>query len=175
MDNEYFTLWLTGRPCSGKTTIAEALEKKLRDEGLPVAHLDGDDVRKGLCSDLGFSKEDRNENLRRIGHVSKLFNRKGNYVLASFVSPLEEYREMLDGIIDNFKLVYVNAPLEECIKRDVKGMYAKALKGEMKGFTGIGKNAPFEEPKRADLVVYTDREKLEESVERVYWRFFENR
>lgn len=172
MDNEYFTLWLTGRPCSGKTTIAEALEKKLKVEEFPVAHLDGDDVRKGLCSDLGFSKEDRNENLRRIGHVSKLFNRKGNYVLASFVSPLEEYREMLDGIIDNFKLVYVNASLDECIKRDVKGMYAKALKGEMPGFTGVDSKAPFEEPKNADFTVYTDKESLDESVERIYRRFF---
>jgi adenylylsulfate kinase len=170
MKDKYFTLWLTGLPCSGKTTIAEELEKKLKKEGFPVAHLDGDDVRRGLNSDLGFSKEDRHENLRRIGYVSELFNQKGNYVIASFVSPLEEYRALLKDTISDFKLVYVNTPLEECVKRDVKGMYAKALRGEMKGFTGI--DAPFEEPKDAGLIVYTKEESLQESVEKIYQKFF---
>ena len=168
--DKYFTLWLTGLPCSGKTTIAKELEKKLKKKGVAIAHLDGDDVRKGLNSDLGFSTKDRHENLRRVGHVSELFNQKGNYVIASFVSPLEEYRFLLKNTIQNMKLVYVKAPIEECIKRDVKGMYARAMDGEIKDFTGI--SAPFEEPKNPDLVVYTDEESVKESVEKIYREFW---
>lgn len=166
-----YTIWFTGRPCSGKTTIAEKLLTKLKEKGLQVAHLDGDIVRKGLCSDLGFSKEDRKENLRRIAHLCEIFNKEGIIVLATFVSPTNNDRELISSIISECKFVYVNASLEECEKRDVKGMYAKARKGEIKSFTGLHEDAPFEEPLNFELELNTEKESLEESVEKVFILF----
>ncbi len=147
------TLWLTGLPCSGKTTLAKRLKEELDNRGYKAVCLDGDDVRGQLNSDLGFSAEHRRENLRRIAHVAKLFNRNGNFVIASFVSPTNEYRNMVKGVIGNFKLVYLKCPAGICEKRDVKGMYKKARRGEIKEFTGV--SAPFEEPENADIVVDT--------------------
>ena len=148
------TLWLTGLPCSGKTTIAKRVKEELDNRGYKAVSLDGDDVRGKLNADLGFSEEDRNENLRRIAHVAKLFNENGNFVIASFVSPTNEYRSMVKEIIGNFKLVYVKCSVKTCEKRDTKGMYKKARQGEIKDFTGI--SAPFEEPDGADIVIDTE-------------------
>jgi adenylylsulfate kinase len=120
------TIWLFGLPCSGKTTIAKQLIK-----GVKSIHLDGDIVRATLCSDLGFSPEDRMINIRRIAQVCQILNEQGITCTCSFVTPLESHREALRGIIDNLQLVYVNCPLDDCIERDVKGMYKKAKTGEI--------------------------------------------
>src|SRR5687767_12966357 len=129
------TLWLTGRPCAGKTTIAKRLREELARLGLPTASLDGDDVRGRLNADLGFSDKDRRENLRRVGHVAQLFNDNGIFVIATFVTPTNEMRDLVRGIVSNFKLCYVNCSPKLCEERDVKGMYKKARKGEIKEFT----------------------------------------
>lgn len=163
------TIWFTGRPCSGKTTIAKRLEQELKKRGLQVAHLDGDDVRRKLNADLGFSHEDRKENLRRIAYVSDLFNKKGNHVIASFVSPENDLREMIREVIQDMHLVYINCSLEEAEKRDVKGMYAKARRGEIKNFTGI--DAPFEIPINPDLVIDTVNNNVETCVKQIIEKF----
>lgn len=159
------TLWLTGLPCAGKTTLAKRIKQELDNRGYKAVHLDGDDVRCKLNADLGFTADDRKENLRRVAHVARLFNENGNFVIASFVSPTNEFRQMVRDIIVNFKLVYVNCSLETCEQRDVKGMYKKARSGEIKQFTGI--SAPFEEPTTADIVVDTENNCLEDCVRQV--------
>jgi len=148
------TLWITGLPCSGKTTLAKRIKEELDNRSYRTIHLDGDDVRGKLNADLGFSAEDRKENLRRVAHIAKLFNENGNFVIASFVSPSNQLRQMVAGIIGNFKLVYARCSLETCEKRDVKGMYKKARSGEIQEFTGV--SAPFEEPDNGRIVVDTD-------------------
>ena len=160
-----FTLWFTGLPCSGKTTISNIVEKELKERGLNVEALDGDELRKNLSKDLGFSKKDRDTHIRRIGFISKLLSRNGVATLAAFVSPYREVRDHLRSEIENFVEVYVRCPVDECIKRDVKGMYKKALAGEIKNFTGI--SDPYEEPLSPELVVETDKESPEESAQRV--------
>ena len=134
-------LWFTGLSGSGKSTIAEALEKRLFNEGFFVQVLDGDNTRTGLCNNLGFSLDDRKENIRRISEVSKLFIDSGIICINSFVSPTIDIRSLAKEIIgeDNFIEIYVNAPLEVCEERDVKGLYKKARSGEIKGMTGIEK------------------------------------
>jgi adenylylsulfate kinase len=159
------TLWLTGLPCSGKTTLSKRLKDELNNRGFKIVHLDADDIRGKLNADLGFSPEDRKENLRRIAYVSKLFNENGNFVVTSFVSPTNEYRKMIKEIIGNVKLVFVKCSLETCEKRDVKGMYKKARNGEIKDFTGV--SAPFEEPFDADIVVDTERNSIEDCVKEI--------
>lgn len=159
------TLWLTGLPCSGKTTLSKRLKEELENRGFKAVHLDADDIRSTLNADLGFSPQDRLENLRRIAHVSKLFNENGNFVITSFVSPTNEYRKMVREIIGNFKLVYVKCSLETCAQRDVKGMYKKARSGEIKEFTGV--SAPFEEPGDADVVVDTQNSSIEDCVKKI--------
>ena len=159
------TVWFTGLPCCGKTTIADRVAEILKAEGKKVERLDGDIVRKGLTSDLGFSKEDRNENIKRVTFVAKLLTRNEVIVLATFVSPYEERRKKTREEIGEFMLVYVKAPVEVCMERDVKGMYRKALAGEIKNFTGV--DDPYEEPESPELVVETDKETLEESVQKV--------
>jgi len=159
------TLWLTGLPCAGKTTIAKRLKEELDNRGYNTTHLDGDDVRGALSKDLGFSPEDRKENLRRIAHVARLFNKNGTFAIASFISPTNDLRSMIKGIIENFKLVYVKCALEECEKRDVKGMYKRARKGEIEQFTGV--SAPFDEPVNPDIVVDTQKYNLEECVKEI--------
>ncbi|MFH1655279.1 MAG: adenylyl-sulfate kinase [Candidatus Omnitrophota bacterium] len=156
------TLWLTGLPCSGKTTLSKRLKAELDNRGFSAVHLDADDLRNKLNADLGFSVEDRRENLRRVSHVAKLFNDNGNFVIASFVSPTDEYREMAREIIGNFKLAYLKCSLKACEERDVKGMYKKARNGEIKEFTGV--SAVFEEPSNADIVVDTENHGIEECV-----------
>jgi adenylylsulfate kinase len=159
------TVWFTGLPCSGKTTIADKVAKILKKKGKRVERLDGDIVRKSLTNDLGFTKEDRDENIKRVTFVSKLLTRNGVIVLATFVSPYEERRRITRDEIGSFMEVYVRCPINVCIERDVKGMYQKALKGEISNFTGI--DDPYEEPKNPDLILDTDGETIEESVQKV--------
>lgn len=159
------TLWLTGLPCSGKTTIAKRLKEELDNRGFKTVHLDADDIRNKLNADLGFSPLDRKENLRRVAYVAKLFNDNGNFVIASFVSPNDEYRKMVKEIIGNFKLVFVKCSPEACEKRDVKGMYKKARTGEIKDFTGV--TAPFEVPIDAEIIIDTERSSVEECVQEI--------
>lgn len=159
------TVWFTGLPCSGKTTIADKVAEILKEKNLKVERLDGDIVRKGLTSDLGFSKEDRAENIKRVTFVAKLLTRNDVTVLATFVSPYIDRRQKTREEIGDFIEVYVRCSVEECIKRDVKGMYKKALAGEIKGFTGI--DDPYEAPPKPELIVDTDVETLDESVQKV--------
>jgi adenylyl-sulfate kinase len=159
------TVWFTGLPCSGKTTIANEVADALRKRELKVERLDGDIVREQLTSDLGFSREDRDENIKRVTFVAKLLTRNNVIVLATFVSPYRERRNKSRKEIGDFLEVYVKCPVEECIKRDVKGMYKKAIEGEIKGFTGI--DDPYEEPIYPDLVLETHKETVEESAYKV--------
>jgi adenylylsulfate kinase len=156
------TLWFTGLPCSGKTTLAKRLKEELDNRGYRTVHLDGDDVRKGLNKDLKFSDEDRLENLRRVAHVARLFNENNNFVVSSFVTPTNRMRNMVKKIIgSNIKLCYVKCSLKVCEQRDTKGLYKKARAGEIKDFTGI--SSPFEEP-TTDLVIDTEYGDVEECV-----------
>lgn len=157
-------LWLTGLSGSGKSTLAIALERELHRRGLLCRILDGDNIRSGINNNLGFSAEDRIENIRRIAEVGKLFVDTGIITIAAFISPTNDLRQMASRIIgaDSFLEVYVSTPLEECEKRDVKGLYAKARRGEIKNFTGI--SAPFEAPLHPALSLDTSKLTLEEAV-----------
>ena len=159
------TIWFTGLSGSGKTTIRMALEQKLRDRGLKVEVLDGDIVRQNLTKGLGFSKEDRDENIRRVGFVSNLLTRNGVIVMVSAISPYRAVRDEVRERIGDFIEVYANAPLEVCEERDVKGLYKKARSGEIKQFTGI--SDPYEAPLNPEVECRTDLESLEESTEKV--------
>ncbi len=161
-DAKGFTLWFTGLPCSGKSAVADRVAEILRGRGLRVERLDGDIVRQDLTRDLGFSKEDRDENIRRVTFVAKLLTRNGVAVLTSFISPYRNVRARSRREIGNFLEVYVKCALEECIRRDVKGMYEKAMRGEIKEFTGV--SDPYEEPENPEILLQTDKETLEESV-----------
>ena len=164
-DQRGFTAWFTGLPCSGKTTIADVVAERLKERGYRVERLDGDIVRKGLTSDLGFSKEDRDENIKRVTFVAKLLTRNGVAVLATFVSPYRSRRAKTREEIGEFVEVYTRTPVEVCIERDVKGMYKKALAGEISNFTGV--DDPYEEPLDPELALDTDKESIEESVGKV--------
>lgn len=160
-------IWFTGLSGSGKSTIAIALERELQQRGLLCRILDGDNIRSGINNNLGFSAEDRVENIRRIAEVGKLFVDTGIITLAAFISPNNEIREMAAGIIgkEDFLEIYVSTPLEECERRDVKGLYAKARRGEIKNFTGI--SAPFEAPAHPVLSLDTSKLSLKESVDQL--------
>lgn len=157
-------LWFTGLSGSGKSTVAIALERELHKRGLLCRILDGDNIRMGINANLGFSEEDRRENIRRVAEVAKLFVDTGIITIAAFVSPTEELRQLAENIIgkDDFKEIFISTPIEECERRDVKGLYARARRGEVKNFTGI--SAPFEAPKHPALSIDTSRMPLEESV-----------
>jgi adenylyl-sulfate kinase len=163
-----FTLWFTGLPCSGKSVVADRVAEILREKGLKVERLDGDIVRQSLTRDLGFSKEDRDENIRRVTFVAKLLTRNGVAVLTSFISPYREIRAHARKEIGNFVEVYVRCPVEVCMKRDVKEMYRKAIAGEIKEFTGV--SDPYEEPLDPEILLETDREPVEESAGKVIQR-----
>ncbi len=163
-DQKGVTLWFTGLPCSGKSAIADIVAEKLKAQGLRAERLDGDIVRQDLTRDLGFSKADRDENIRRVTFVAKLLARNGVAVLVSFISPYREMRDRARQQIRNFVEIYVKCPVEVCAKRDVKGMYQKAMRGEIKEFTGV--NDPYEEPLRPELILETDKETLDQSVEK---------
>lgn len=160
-------VWFTGLSGSGKSTIAIALERELHQRGLLCRILDGDNIRSGINNNLGFSEADRVENIRRIAEVSKLFVDTGIITIAAFISPSNDIREMAADIIgrDDFVEVYVSTPIEECERRDVKGLYAKARRGEIKNFTGI--SAPFEAPEHPALTLDTSVLSLEESVHKL--------
>lgn len=159
------TIWFTGLSGAGKTTITQALAKNLRSQGYKLEILDGDVVRENLTKGLGFSKADRDENVRRIGFVSHLLTKHGVIVLVSAISPYREIREELKQKIGDFVEVYVNAPLAVCEGRDVKGLYKRARSGEIKSFTGI--DDPYEPPLNPTIECRTDLEELSESVAKV--------
>jgi adenylylsulfate kinase len=159
-------LWFTGLPSSGKSTIAHAAEERLHQMGCHTFVLDGDNVRHGLCGDLGFTESDRAENIRRVGEITKLFVEAGTIVLTAFVSPFRRDRERARNLLPgDFLEIYCNCPIEVCEQRDPKGHYQRAREGRIKDFTGV--SAPYEEPADADLVLHTARLSIEESVEKV--------
>jgi adenylyl-sulfate kinase len=155
------TVWFTGLSGSGKTTLSREVYLRLSEEGYRVDLLDGDEVRLFLSKDLGFSKADRDENVRRIGYVAELLTRNGVITLVSAISPYRAARDAVRARTPNFLEVFVNAPIEECERRDVKGLYKRARAGEIKAFTGI--SDPYEEPLSAEVDCRTDREAVEES------------
>ena len=160
-------IWLTGLSGAGKSTIAMALERRLFDDGRHVYVLDGDIVRTGLCQDLGFSPEDRTENIRRIGEVARIMADSGLYVIVAFISPFRVDRDRVRDAMPEgcFVEVYVNASLEVCQKRDTKGLYARAIRGEIADFTGI--SSPYEPPVSPEVELNTDRLSETEAVDRI--------
>jgi adenylylsulfate kinase len=165
--HQSFLIWFTGLSGSGKSTIANKVEYALHNRNIRTYALDGDNIRKGINNDLGFSPGDRSENIRRIGEISKLFIDAGVVVLAAFVSPYKKDREAVKSIVgkNNFVEVYINTSLEECEKRDVKGLYKKARRGEIKDFTGI--NAPYEAPESPDIEIKTEQFNIDQSVSKI--------
>lgn len=162
MEHKGFTLWFTGLSGSGKSAIADEVAKILIHRDMKVERLDGDIVRESLTKDLGFTKEDRDKNIERVTFVAKLLSRNGVATIVSFISPYIERRDAARKETENFIEVYVKCPLEVLIERDVKGLYKKAMDGEIENFTGI--SHPYEEPENPEIVVNTDKESLEESV-----------
>ena len=165
--------WMYGLSGSGKSTLANALERRLHAEGVMTKLLDGDNIRSGLNRDLGFSDEDRLENIRRIAEVAKLFKEAGVVTITSFITPARELRAMAREIVgaEDFREVYVRCSFEKCAERDVKGLYAKAASGDVKQFTG--KDSAFEEPESAELVIDTESESIEESCDKLYGQVIE--
>ena len=162
-----FLIWFTGLSGSGKSTIANLVEEKLHQQGVKTYSLDGDNIRDGINKDLTFSPEDRTENIRRIAEISKLFIDAGIVVLGAFVSPYKKDRKNIENIVDssNFVEIFINTSVEECERRDVKGLYQKARKGEIKDFTGI--SAPYEAPSNPAIEIVTEEMTIEESVSKI--------
>ncbi|MEB7403718.1 adenylyl-sulfate kinase [Mammaliicoccus sciuri] len=167
-------IWFTGLSGSGKSTISVALEKALFEQNITSYRLDGDNIRHGLNQNLGFSPEDRKENIRRIGEVGKLMVDAGVVTMTAFISPYEEDRNTVRDILEDgeFIEVYTKCSLDECESRDPKGLYKKARSGEIKEFTGI--NAPYEEPSNPEIIIDTENESVEESVEKIVAYLKEN-
>jgi adenylylsulfate kinase len=170
-----FILWFTGLSGAGKSTLAHAVEKELFDRGCRTFVFDGDNVRHGLCADLGFSAKDRQENIRRIGEMSKLFVEAGVISLAAFISPYISDRARVRGLVANqeFVEVYCDAGVDVCEMRDVKGLYRKARNGEIKEFTGI--SSPYEPPVNPELVIHTGRDSLQDCVSQLIAYLQENK
>ena len=166
-----FTLWFTGLSGAGKTTITNVLVKELLSRGSKLEVLDGDVVRENLSKGLGFSKEDRDTNIRRIAFVAHLLQRNGTFVITAAISPYKAIRDEARAMIKDFVEVYADAPLEVCEERDVKGLYAKARAGEIKGFTGI--DDPYEAPDNAEVVAKTGEQSVEESAQQVIDKLIE--
>ena len=162
-----FLLWFTGLSGSGKSTIANVVEKKLHRKGIKTYTLDGDNIRKGINSDLSFSPEDRTENIRRIAEIAALMVDAGVVVLAAFVSPYKKDRENIKSIVKdvNFVEIFINTSVEECERRDVKGLYKKARSGEIKNMTGV--SAPYEAPTHPDIEIKTENESIEAAAEKI--------
>ncbi len=160
-----FVLWFTGLSASGKSAVADRVAERLKKRGLKIERLDGDIVRKSLTKDLGFTEEDRNENIKRVTFVAKLLSRNDVGVIASFISPYRAVRDHVREEVTNFVEIFAHCPLEVCIERDPKGLYKKALNGEVDNFTGI--SHPYEEPKDPDIRLETHKESIEESTEKV--------
>lgn len=161
LEHAGFVLWFTGLSGAGKTTLARHLEDELRARAVRLERLDGDTVRESLTKDLGFSKQDRDTNIERVTFVAKLLSRNNVVVLAAFISPYQETRAYIRREVTNYIEVFVDAPLEVCAQRDVKGMYARAFAGELEHFTGV--NDPYETPESPDIHVQTHLETVEES------------
>jgi len=166
-----FTVWFTGLPCSGKSTIADALAEELRKRRLKVERLDADIIRQHLWKELGYSKADRDENIRRAAYLAHMLTRNGVAVLTSFISPYRELREYARRQIGDFVEIYVKCPVEVCIQRDARGMYKKAIAGEIQNFTGI--SDPYEEPLNPDVLIESDKEPLAKSVAKVLTKLTE--
>jgi adenylylsulfate kinase len=164
-------IWFTGLSGSGKTTIAHLVEEKLLQAGVPVEILDGDVVRENLSKGLGFSKEDRDTNIRRIAFVAHLLQRNGVFVITAAISPYRGIREEARAMAKDFVEVFADAPIDVCESRDVKGLYAKARAGEIKGFTGV--DDPYEPPSGPEVVCHTDQEDVETSANRVMEKLVE--
>ncbi|MBV7269158.1 adenylyl-sulfate kinase [Winogradskyella luteola] len=162
-----FLIWFTGLSGSGKSTIANLVERNLFQKGIKTYSLDGDNIRKGINNDLSFSPEDRTENIRRIAEVANLMVDAGLVVLAAFVSPYKKDRENIRTIVKdvNFVEIYINTSIEECERRDVKGLYKKARAGEIKNMTGI--SAPYEAPDNPNIEIKTENESIEDAVKRI--------
>ena len=160
-----FTLWFTGLPASGKTTLATRVAESLRTAGYRVEVLDGDELRQGLSKNLGFSKTDRDTHILRIGFIARILSRNGVITIVAAISPYRETRELVRNEIGRFVEVYLKCPVEVCGKRDRKGLYAKAFRGEVPAFTGV--SDPYEEPLNPDLVVETNKESIESCVHRI--------
>jgi adenylyl-sulfate kinase len=165
MEHKGFTVWFTGLSGAGKSTLANMVAEALRTRGLKVEVLDGDVIRTNLSKGLGFSKEDRDTNIRRIGWVCEVLSRNGVVAIAAAISPYREVREEVRSKIEHFVEVYVQVPLEEAIQRDVKGLYQKALSGEIGNFTGV--SDPYEPPEQPEVVCHTAEETVEESVAKI--------
>ena len=165
MEQKGFTIWFTGLPCAGKTTISIELEKKLSAKDYKVERLDGDNIRQHLTKDLGFTPEDRDTNIERVAYVAKLLSRNGVITLCAFIAPAEHQRNHARETIDNYIEVFVDTPLDVCKERDVKGMYKKAEKGEIDNFTGI--SAPYEKPENPEIRLDTVDKSAEESAKEV--------
>ncbi len=163
--NAGFTLWFTGLPSSGKSTISDNLAVELKKCGLTIEQLDGDIVRQTICKDLGFSTEDRQKNIERITFIAKLLTRSGVSVLTSFVSPYRIVRKNARKEIGNFIEVYVKCPIKECIRRDPKGNYKKALAGKIPNFTGV--SDPYEKPENPEIIVETNKKNVEQCVSQI--------
>src|SRR5438132_5313579 len=166
-----FTLWFTGLSGAGKTTIADYLTQEFRKRGYKFEVLDGDVVRTHLSKGLGFSKEDRDENIRRIGFVANLLERNGVIAITAAISPYREIRDEVRRSHRNFVEVFVHCPLETLVERDVKGLYKKALAGEIRNFTGV--SDPYEEPLAAEVTVHSDRESVDEGVAKILGKLHE--
>jgi len=164
-DGTGFVLWFTGLSGAGKTTLAKLIEPELKSRGVHVERLDGDVVRQSLTADLGFSKEDRDKNIQRVTFVAKLLSRNGVGVLASFISPYRATRDWVRSEVTNLIEVYVECSLEECIRRDVKGLYLKAMAGDIPEFTGV--SDPYEPPLNPEITVSTHQESIEESFAKI--------
>ena len=162
-----FVIWLTGLSGSGKSTIANSLNRKLFSSGIQSIVLDGDNTRLGINKDLTYSKKDRAENIRRVSEIAKLFIDKGQVVITAFISPFEIDRMLAKEIISSNELieVFIDCPIEECEKRDVKGLYQKARNGEIKDFTGV--SSPFESPKNCDIRIESKKQNIEASVDQI--------
>jgi adenylylsulfate kinase len=165
MEHRGFTVWFTGLSGSGKSTLAWALAEELRERKMKVEVLDGDVVRTNLSKGLGFSKEDRDINIRRIGWVCQVLSRNNVVAIAAAISPYQALRDEVRAGVDDFIEVYLEAPLDVLIKRDAKGLYKRALEGEIENFTGV--SDPYEPPERAEVLCRTDFESIEQSLERI--------
>ena len=166
LEHKGCTVWFTGLSGAGKSTVSALLEKRLRSLGARVEVLDGDEVRTNLSKGLGYSKEDRDINIRRIGYVCRLLSRNGVIAIAAAISPYRETRDYVRSQIEHFVEVYARCPLEKLLERDVKGLYKKALAGEIKEFTGV--SDPYEEPLAPEVVLHTDRETPEECADMIW-------
>ena len=160
-----WVIWLTGLPCSGKTSLSKKVEEHFKKNSLAIQCLDGDVLRQTISKDLGFSKEDRNKNIERVIYISKMLSDNGVNVVTAFVSPYRDTRKMAKKICSNFLEIFVKCDLRECQKRDSKGMYKKALMGEIKDFTGV--QDPYQEPKNPDFVIETDKDSLENNAKKL--------